>query len=195
MTVEQFLRCRRQRPWWLTIIVVAVLGAAILADRQGWLLHAGDDMQRYHRQTFTVARVVDGDTLVLDVSDGDRRTTRVRLWGIDAPELARADLGQPAQPWAEASKARADELVGGGTVRLELEPGRIRDRYDRILAYVWIADDLMLNEQLLVDGLAHADDRWRHPRLDRFALLEEQARKARRGLWANPPAQAAGTGE
>jgi endonuclease YncB( thermonuclease family) len=184
LTVAAFLRRRKRRAWWIATVIVAVTAAAFLADRHGLLLHAGDDLARYDGRWFAVARVVDGDTIHVAAPDGRFSTTRVRLWGIDAPELGRADLGRPAEPLAEQAAARVAELTGAGRVRLHLEPHSTRDRFGRLLAYVELPDGVILNEVLLLEGLALAVDAWPHRDVERYALLEEQARKSRVGRWA-----------
>lgn len=120
----------------------------------------------------TVARVVDGDTLVCD--DG----VRVRLLLIDAPELSQA-------PFGEAAKSRLEELAGVGTVlRVEEDVQRL-DRYGRLLAYLWLADDRMVNEELLRSGVAVVSvypPNVRH--VERLRAAVDSARAARAGLWA-----------
>ena len=77
----------------------------------------------------------------------------------------------------------ARQRVEGKTARLHLEPHRLRDRYDRLLAYVELPDGKLLNEEMLAAGLARADSRWPHRNSDRFKLIEAQARRDRLGLW------------
>lgn len=168
-------------------MLVALLVLAI-ADRRGGLLLAGSDPHRYEGRTFRVVAVVDGDTLDLDVPDGDRPTTRVRLWGIDTPEMGRphAVPARPAEPWAREATDTARGLALGREVTITLEPRRIRDFYGRLLAFVTLPDGEVLNETLLAEGLARADDRWPHRHLDRYARLEAQARHDGRGRWADP---------
>lgn len=172
-------QCRTRRA--LAILGVLLLIALFLADRQGWLLYQGDAMARYDGQSFHVDRVIDGDTLVIAAPDGDEPVTRVRLWGIDTPELARA--GQPAEPGADEARRFAERRVTGKLVRLELEPHRVRGSFGRVLAFVYGPDGRMLNEALLSAGLAEADDRWSHRHVERFELLEMQAQRDARGLW------------
>jgi endonuclease YncB( thermonuclease family) len=120
----------------------------------------------------TVARVVDGDTLVCD--DG----VRVRLLLIDAPELSQA-------PFGEAAKTRLEELAGVGTVlRVEEDVQRL-DRYGRLLAYLWLADGRMVNEELLRSGVAVVSvypPNVRH--VERLRAAVDSARAAQAGLWA-----------
>ncbi|MHC4596883.1 MAG: hypothetical protein ACYS19_18295, partial [Planctomycetota bacterium] len=51
------------------------------------------DFQKYHTKTFTVVNVVDGDTVDVDVPDGEYKYTRIRLWGIDTPETKSDEFG------------------------------------------------------------------------------------------------------
>lgn len=94
-----------------------------------------------------VVRVIDGDTIVVEL---DGASEHVRYIGIDSPEM---DDGRPAiRRRAVAAKAANARLVGGRRVRLELDVER-RDRYGRLLAYVWVGDTLV-NEALVRAGQA-----------------------------------------
>ena len=180
----------RRRSRLITLLAVVALVALAVLDRSGGLLYDGSDGQRYDGQSFRVVRVVAGDTLIVDAPDptatsGRGRgtsTTRVRLWGVDAPELARD--GRPAQPFAEAAAERSRGLAEHATVTLRLQPNRTRGGYGRLLAFVTLPSGESLNERLLLEGLAFADDRWPHDMLDRYDRLAEQARHDRRGVWA-----------
>lgn len=124
----------------------------------------------------TVARVVDGDTI--DVAFRDER---VRLVGIDAPEASGG-----AECFGAESSAHAAELVPPGTeVRLGLDVEE-RDRYGRLLAYVWRADGLFVNEAMVRDGYAAVLPV--PPNVAHEASLlsaERAARKEGRGLWSS----------
>lgn len=120
-----------------------------------------------------VVKVADGDTIT--VIDSDKHTSRVRLWGIDAPEKAQA--------FGNASREHLAALVAGKDVRL-VEYGR--DRYGRILAEVFVGDENVCLKQVL-DGYA-----WHYvyyaPKALSFADAEKSARQQRIGLWkdSNP---------
>ena len=114
----------------------------------------------------------DGDTL--RCTDGQR----VRLLMIDAPELGQGASGEAA---GEALRALAPP---GTRVRLETDV-RERDRFERILAYAWLPDGRMVNEEMARSGYAVAlvyPPNVRHA--DRIRAAVRQAREARRGLWA-----------
>jgi len=180
------LATRQLRRRWTIPALIIVLSVLIIADRQGWLLTArSDDYARYHGRSFVVTEVIDGDTIEVDVPDPvqNRPTTRVRLWGIDCPELAHAGNPQGG-PWAEQARQRTRELALDASVTLELERSRLRGHYGRILAHVDLPDGRRLNAVLLRQGLARADDRWPHSQLSAYAAAEQTARTQQRGVWS-----------
>jgi endonuclease YncB( thermonuclease family) len=74
--------------------------------------------------------------------------------------------------------------VEGKTVRIALEPfEKSRDKYGRLLAYVFLPDPTMLNEQLLIHGMGYADERFDHIYRRRFLVHQKQAQKEKQGLW------------
>lgn len=141
----------------------------------------------------TVAALPDGiDATVLSVTDGDTvrvRTTAganepVRLIGIDTPETR--DPRRPVECFGREAAAQTATLLSPGTrVRLELDV-EVRDRYGRLLAYVWRLDDaLFVNARLVEGGWAVP---YRYPPnvryADLFSRLGSKAREAGRGLWS-----------
>jgi endonuclease YncB( thermonuclease family) len=183
--LDQYLRRRRWRRIAIAAGAVLLVLALALADHRGWLLHAGDDMQRYDGRQTTVTRVVDGDTLIVNIADGEEPTTRIRLWGIDTPELAHP--GQSAEPFGEKAKQRAVEWAKGKTVTLTLQSHRPRGKFGRVLAYVQLPDGSTLGERLLNAGLGRFEPRWFHERYQRYRVLEEQAATRNKGLWGEQP--------
>ncbi len=182
---------RRDPRRWPWLIVAVVLIALIVADRNGWLLvrHA-DDMATYHGARAQVVRVIDGNTIEIDIPDPreDRPVTRLRLWGVDCPELAKPD--QPAEPFADEAAAMTRSLADGQVISLRLESHRTRGGYGRLLAHVELPDGSSLNEALLAGGYAETDDRWPHSLLGRYAQLQRTARRQSVGLWSGLPSHA-----
>ena len=127
---------------------------------------------------YTCVRVVDGDTVM--VRDHDNRLLRVRLIGIDAPESVRPDW--PVEYFGKEAAAFTQALAEGKAVRLKFDYQRY-DKYDRLLAYVYLPDGRMLNEEILKEGYAHALTRFPFRYLDKFRRLERKARRKKRGLW------------
>jgi endonuclease YncB( thermonuclease family) len=184
MPVLRFLAWRNRRRGWYVAVTIVVAILLVLADRGGLLVESSDDLARYDGQTFVVTRVIDGDTLDIGVPDGDERTTRLRFWGIDSPEVARRDPARSAEPFAQEATDLTRQLAQGQRVRLILEPHKLRGHYGRLLVFVELPDGTLLNEKLLSAGLARADSRWSHRHFTRFASLEREARDAKRGIWA-----------
>jgi len=125
-----------------------------------------------------VVHVDDGDTIDVQV---DGRVERVRYIGIDAPEIAHEGSG--GAPGGEAAARLNRTLLRGRHVRLELDQEQ-RDRYGRLLAYVWTGGT-MVNLEMVRLGYARAltiPPNVRYAR--RFARAEASAARAALGLWS-----------
>ncbi len=167
---------------WLALIIVALVLLRQVEPSQPVRPNADDDMQRLHQGVFDVTRVVDGDTINIDVPDGKFDTTRIRLWGVDTPEVAGSPTGDMF--WGEQASRFAKSTLEGRQVRLELIAGATRDKYRRLLAYVFVEPSGQLfNEMLIRQGHGYADTRFQHPMKARFRELEDAARAGRVGLW------------
>ena len=168
-------RARRRRRRLLLLVVVVALVLAVRARQgdDGGAPPAADGQA-------SVVRVVDGDTVAVRV--GGREET-VRLIGIDTPETV--DPRSPVECFGREASDRTKALLPAGTeVRLvaDAEP---RDRYDRLLAYVYRDDGTFVNLALVEDGyasvltyppnVAHVSD---------FTAAAARAREEGRGLWA-----------
>ena len=126
-----------------------------------------------------VQRVTDGDTFVATVKG---RKERVRVIGVDTPETVAPN--RPVEPYGKQASAFAKRHLTGATVRLagDAEP---RDRYGRMLAYVWLADGTFWNALLAAEG--YAQQLTIPPNVtyaDLFRRLVSEARREDRGLWA-----------
>jgi endonuclease YncB( thermonuclease family) len=142
------------------------------------------DVGKYHGRNFTVVRVVDGDTLDIDIADGKYKTTRIRLLGIDTAET-RNKKGASGYFGAEAAEFATKLALGKAVVVYLDEGGRTRGKYGRLLAYVKLPDERFLNEVLLTEGYAYADLRFRHGLYNKYKQLEAVARSQNKGLWEN----------
>jgi micrococcal nuclease len=133
-------------------------------------------------QQVTVTDVVDGDTI--DVSAQVEGTNRIRLIGVDTPEVFGGE--EPCGP--EASEFTTERLEGQ-EVTLGFDEDRV-DQYDRALAYVWVPDldGELFNETLVRRGLARVltvepNDKYE----DRFLEAEGEAKDEGIGVWATDP--------
>jgi len=140
-------------------------------------------------QTPSIARVTrSASVLVRSVIDGDTidvaTVGRVRLLGIDAPEIGRGF--DTSAPFAREARERLTQLVLHRWVRLEQE-GATHDVYNRHLAYVMTEDGLFVNAALVRDGLARVSARLPLTRLPELQRAEADARAFRRGMWGSAP--------
>jgi micrococcal nuclease len=155
-------------------IIAAALALAVLASlvveaaEPGW--------------TGRVVRLIDGDTIWVDTGG---RVEKVRYIGIDAPEVRHPTRGE--EPGGRAATDANRRLVAGRQVRLEPDV-QVRDRYGRLLAYVWVRGDdgreRMVNAELVRSGHAQVatfPPNVRHA--ETFRRLQREARAAGRGLW------------
>jgi micrococcal nuclease len=143
----------------------------------------------------TVERVSDGDTVMLRFPDGRRQ--RTRLLGIDAPESRdnpklESDATSTAQDRAtilslgREAAAFAKRLLDGQPVEVEQDVEK-RDRYGRLLAYLWLVDGSMVNLTIVREG--YAQPFTKSPNVRYAALFRQcgqEAREQRRGLWRQP---------
>ena len=164
-----------------TFAGLIVLGLSGVLDRSGVFRYAGDDWRHFDHKSFLVTRVSDGDTLTVRPPAGGAET-RVRLLGVDTPEL-RSPSGSGGDYWARQAFRYAESRVEGKEVTLRLEPTKTRDKYRRLLAYVYLSDAENFNLDLVREGAAYADRRFPHSLRSQFEQAEAEARKKGRGMW------------
>jgi micrococcal nuclease len=162
---------RRALPWILVLVLAAAAGREALPS--------GDDAGDGGDRTGRVVRVVDGDTILVAL---DGRQERVRYIGMDTPETVKPRT--PVQCFGKRASAENARLVAGREVRL-VGDAEARDRYGRLLAYVYRrSDDLFVNAELVRGGYATPLSIPPNVRFaDRFRDLARGARRAGRGLW------------
>lgn len=139
------------------------------------------DFEKYHKKTFTVVNVVDGDTLDIDIPEGKYERTRIRLWGIDTPETKHPEKG--VMYFGPEAAEFTKKLALGKQVTVYLEEHRTRGKFGRLLAYVQLPDGRFLNEVIVAEGFAYADLRFRHSFYHKYKQLEATARSQKKGLW------------
>lgn len=131
---------------------------------------------------YLVTKVVDGDTIKIKIKNFIGIATRyemIRLTGIDAPELGQGQIGM-------LSKKHLKKIISQSNwaVRLEFDTVQ-RDKYNRLLCYVWSIHGWMINEKMVLDGYALAYTIPPNVLYSyRFVKAQETARSNNLGLWA-----------
>lgn len=163
----------------------AAAAAALIAIAAYLLLADEADRESADRQRASgepvpaeVSRVVDGDTIEVRI---DGREEDVRYIGVDTPETVRP--GAPVECFGPEASAANRELVEGERVRLVFDR-ELRDRYDRLLAYVFV-DELFVNAELVRRGLARTlEIEPNTARAEQLGRLERRAGARGAGLWS-----------
>ncbi|MBI1982410.1 MAG: thermonuclease family protein [Candidatus Levybacteria bacterium] len=131
---------------------------------------------------YRVVKVIDGDTIQVEVSG---KTETLRLIGIDAPETG--DPRTLVSCFGNEATSQAKEILAGRSVRLEADPTQgERDKYQRLLRYVFLEDGTNFNKLMISQGFAH-EYTYRIPykyQLE-FKEAQNQAREKKLGLWAD----------
>jgi len=126
-------------------------------------------------ETVKIERVVSGQTLERAGNGQSKVIQRVRLIGINAPDLKQ-------KPWGPKARKRLEELIDDKPVLLEFEVEK-EDRYQRQLAYIW-QEKVLLNEKLVAEGYVLAAPQLPNTKYDRCLMrAQEQARIMGRGIW------------
>lgn len=129
-----------------------------------------------------ITRVVDGDTMKVILKDGNSSEETIRLLLIDTPETVHPD--KEVQPFGPEASAYAKRLLEHQDVQLEIDVSE-RDKYGRLLVYLWI-DDQMFNEMLLEEGLARVayviPPNIKY--VDQFRDIQQKSQKSAKGIWS-----------
>ncbi len=145
---------------------------------------AGKDANRYHGKFFQVTYIVDGDTFDIKAPDKDKKTTRIRLLGIDTPETKNTRTG--LMYFGPEATNEMKRLVEGKKVKVVIDTvSKSRDRYGRLLAYIHLEDGQDVNCLMIERGFAYADLRFAHSRFNEYNLAMNIAVENQTGLWQN----------
>jgi endonuclease YncB( thermonuclease family) len=148
----------------------------------------GGDWQKYHGKVFTVLEVIDGDTLDIDIPDGEHPDTRIRLIGVDTPETKHPTVG--LMYYGPEATAFTTRLALGKQVTVLLDTvGDQRGRYGRLLAYLQLPDEKILNAEIIKNGYGYAYLSYPHSEFSAYQILMQEAIDDQAGLWKNATRQ------
>ena len=147
------------------------------------LVSCNSQAERTNLLAGKVTRVVSGQTVEVLLT-GASEATRVRIIGIDAPDLRQS-------PWGETAKQKLVELVRGLPIKLELEDNQrdrptdmLRDHFNRLNAHLW-QNQTLVSQQLVESGCVLANDSYEHKYSKLLMESREYARLMGYGIW-NP---------
>jgi micrococcal nuclease len=166
------------RLWWIVPLVLLFAACELPAESDSEPVEPPPGVEC---QWAEVVSITDGDTVRVDLEDGEEDQA-VRYIGIDTPEKEGSPDG--AEPFGEEATDRNDDLVDGERVCLERDVSET-DRYGRLLRYVWLEDQRLVNLVLVEEGLAEAVEfRPDVRRQDDLDAAEGRARDEGLGIWS-----------
>lgn len=130
---------------------------------------------------YRVAEFDDGDTIVVDMNG---KKEKVRFIGVDTPETK--DPRKAVQCFGRAASQFTKDFIGTNPVRLEADPTNTnRDRYARLLRYVYLPDGRLVNLEIIKQGYGFAYTSFPTQKSEEFKAAENDARTHNRGLWSS----------
>ncbi|MBP9738809.1 thermonuclease family protein [Candidatus Saccharibacteria bacterium] len=163
-----------------SILVGLVL---VFAQKQGWLGQSGapNTGGTVAPGMYRVVKFDDGDTIAVNM---EGRTETIRFIGVDTPETH--DPRKPVQCYGKTASAFTKKTIGTQNVRLEADPeSGNRDRYNRLLRFVYLPDGTLLNQKLVAEGYGFAITGFPHTKMAQFVDAEKIAIDEKRGLWGS----------
>ncbi len=141
-----------------------------------------DESDIESKEGYQVIKVVDGDTMDVNI---DGKIERLRLIGIDTPETV--DPRKDVQCFGKEASNKARELLQGKFVTLESDDSQsVRDKYKRLLVYVFLPDGTNFNKFMIEEGYAYEytyDSAYKYQ--SEFKEAQINAQSSNKGLW-NP---------
>lgn len=173
-------RFRRRHISILGLIVALIL---LAGQQYGWFDSLEQGAETTQPGLYSINHFVDGDTIAVNMN-GHIET--IRFIGVDTPETHKPNT--PVQCYGPAAAAYTKTIItsAGSKVRLSLDPESTnRDRYDRLLRYVYLPDSTLVNEKLIENGYGFYYPYFPFTKSAEFQRAEQKAISSKIGLWRN----------
>lgn len=162
--------------WWLVFISLIALGSYFAISAAHFQSKLGSSQPGLYR----VVKFDDGDTIVVDMN-GTPET--IRFIGVDTPETHKPNT--PVQCYGPEASSYTRGLIGSQSVRLQADPlNTNRDRYGRLLRYVYLQDGTLVEQKLITQGYGFAYTYFPFEKSAEFSTYEQAAKAAGKGLWS-----------
>lgn len=144
------------------------------------LAHAESKLISNQPGLYRVVKFDDGDTIEVDMN-GIVET--VRFIGVDTPETHKPKT--PVQCYGPEASSYTKQLIGNQKVRLQADSlDTNRDRYGRLLRYIYLPDGTLAEQKLITEGYGFAYTFFPFEKASEFSAYEQQAKAAGKGLWS-----------
>ena len=180
----------------LTFKSVVTIGVIVLLAYFGWkyIIPKLDQKDLKQKKAYLVKKVFDGDTFEVEI---DGKSEKVRMLGIDTPEKWDSDkldrdidrTGKDKETIKKLGALSSDfttRLIGGKKVILHTDVNDDdKDKYGRLLRYVYLEDGTFVNLKIVEEGYANAYRKFNVAKQNEFIKAEKEARENKKGLWGN----------
>lgn len=180
----------KKKAFWFIILVLLLLGGEEVLNVDVTEVHSpsapripqGKVLESLIQDTsFPILRVIDGDTIEVNINGVPEK---IRLIGVNTPETV--DPRKKVECFGKEASRFVTDILTGTSVVLEADASQgDRDRYGRLLRYVYLSEGTLLNKTIIVEGYGYEytyNVPYRH--MDEFKDAERTARKLKKGLWA-----------
>ncbi|MDB5164416.1 MAG: hypothetical protein JWL89_42 [Candidatus Saccharibacteria bacterium] len=166
----------------VTTLIILVLSLLItIGKQQGWLQSASETATQNQPGLYSIAHFTDGDTIAVNMNG---HVENIRFVGVDTPETHKPNT--PVQCYGPAAAAFTKNIIGKQSVRLVSdELSTDRDRYNRLLRYVYLPDGTLVNEKLIQNGYGFYYPYFPFTKSIQFEADQKVAMAANKGLWGN----------
>ncbi|MEX1030777.1 MAG: thermonuclease family protein [Paenibacillaceae bacterium] len=165
---------------WLTLLLILII--IIVVIRLTGSPEQSNTRNDNNLITAKVTHVVDGDTMKVTLEDGHATEETIRLLLVDTPETVHPS--KEVQPFGPEASAYAKRILTNQEIQLEIDVSQ-RDKYGRLLVYLWIGDQ-MFNEMLLEEGLARVayviPPNIKY--INQFRAIQQKSQKSAKGIWS-----------
>lgn len=160
----------------LVIVVISILALA----KPNWFKSSVKTAEQSQPGLYSINHFIDGDTIAVNMN-GSVET--IRMIGVDTPETHKPNT--PVQCYGPEAAAFTKKLIGSHSVRLQADSQDTnRDRYGRLLRYVYLPDSRLVEEELINNGYGFAYTLFPFEKKDEFTADMKAAQAAHKGLWA-----------
>lgn len=166
----------------ISLIAALIIGLlTLLFQYLGLDDNVSDKLQQNQPGLYKVTRFVDGDTISIDMNG---KVEKVRFIGVDTPETHKPNA--PVQCYGPAASAFTKNLISDNRVRLEADPlSTNRDRYDRLLRYVYLPNNTLVNQKIIEQGYGFYYPYFPFTKSTIFDAAQASAKSKGKGLWGN----------
>ena len=165
----------------MVAIIVLLVCSFVYLQQQGGFNAATSILQATQPGLYSVQSFVDGDTITV-IMDG--QIEKIRFIGVDTPETHKPNT--PVQCYGPVAADFTKTIIGQRSIRLVSDSlSTDRDRYNRLLRYVYLADGTLVNEQLILNGYGFYYPYFPFTKSTQFGLAEALAQSNQAGLWAH----------